>query len=153
MSIEKKKSSYETKEEAYPSETYFDDSRYSVEITGKDVVDIISNPEIMNSIKDITNNVCSTVLSWKEIERDMHLMDVKLESFLAEMDYNLSKYTLSVPVVEKQLNFVNEKISQILDHVLKMNAETENEINMKMRMLSMAEDYLDKLSAMMIKLL
>ena len=83
----------------------------------------------------------------------MHLMDVKLESFLAEMDYNLSKYTLSVPVVERQLNFVNDKISQILDHVLKMNAETENEINMKMRMLSMAEDYLDKLSTMMIKLL
>ena len=153
MSTENENSSYETNEEAYPSKMQFHDSKYSVEITGKDVVDVLSNPEIMNSITDITKNVCSAVVSWKEIERDMHLMDVKLESFLAKMDYNLSKYKLSVPVVEKQLNFVNDKISQILDHVLEMKAESEDEINMKMRMLSMAEDYLDKLSAMMIKLL
>ena len=152
MSTENENSSYKD-EEVYPSETQFDDSKYPEEITGNDVIGLLSNPEIMNSITDITKSVCSAAITWKEIERDMHLMDVKLESFLAEMDYNLSKYTLSVPVVERQLNFVNDKISQILDHVLKMNAESENEINMKMRMLSMAEDYLDKLSTMMIKLL
>ena len=153
MNTEKENSPYDPNEEAYPSEVQFDDSKFQEEITGKDVIGLLSNPEILNSITDITKNLCSTIVTWKEIERDMHLMDVKLESFLAEMDYNLSKYRVSAPIIEKQLNFVNDKISQILDHVLKMNAETESEINMKMRMLSMAEDYLDKLSAMMIKLL
>jgi len=69
------------------------------------------------------------------------------------MDFELDKYKTSIPVVEKQLDFVNQQISKILDHVLTMEAKTESEINMKMRMMESSENYLDKLSTMMMKLI
>ena len=56
MSTENENSSYKD-EEVYPSETQFDDSKYPKEITGNDVIGLLSNPEIMNSITDITKNL------------------------------------------------------------------------------------------------
>ena len=83
----------------------------------------------------------------------MHTMDVQFNAFIAKMDFELDKYKTSIPVVEKQLDFVNQQISKILDHVLAMDAKTESEINMKMRMMESSENYLDKLSTMMMKLI
>ena len=83
----------------------------------------------------------------------MHTMDIQFNAFIAKMDFELDKYKTSIPVVEKQLDFVNQQISKILDHVLTMEAKTESEINMKMRMMESSENYLDKLSTMMMKLI
>jgi hypothetical protein len=55
--------------------------------------------------------------------------------------------------VEKQLDFVNDQMGKMLDHVLAMDAKTEKEIDLKMRLLETTENYLDKLSGMMLKLL
>ena len=102
---------------------------------------------------DITTHVCDCVTSWKQMDLEMHRMDVELDAFIAKASYDLEKYKESIPVVEHQLNFVNEQISKILDHVLLMDAKTDVELKMKMRMLDSSENYLDKLSSMMMKLL
>ena len=107
----------------------------------------------LNTIRDITSSVCNAVTRWKQIDAQMHTMDIQFNAFIAKMDFELDKYKTSIPVVEKQLDFVNQQISKILDHVLMMDAKTESEINMKMRMMESSEKYLDKLSTMMMKLI
>lgn len=116
-------------------------------------LDKVNPNDIVARIESIAGNICDTVTSWKTMDMKMHEMDVQLKAFLGKMDFDLAKYRVSVPVVEKQLNFVNEQIAKILDAVLIMQADTESEMKMKMRMLDTSENYLDKLSSMMIKLL
>ena len=112
------------------------------------------DPErIAGHIESIAGNICDTVTSWKTMDMKMHEMNVQLQAFIGKMDYELAKYRVNAPVVEKQLNFVNEQIAKILDAVLVMKADTEVEMQMKMRMLDSSEEYLDKLSSMMMKLL
>lgn len=106
----------------------------------------------ISSIKEITSNVCSSITSWKQIDLEMHRMDIAFNSVMAKLDIDLEKYKTSIPVIEKQLDFVNVQIGKILDHVLTMEARTESEINMKMRLLESSEKYLDRLSSMMMKL-
>lgn len=106
----------------------------------------------LSTFKDITESVCASITSWKQIDLEMHRMDITFNSMIAKLDYDLDKYRASLPVVERQLDFVNQQIGRIMDHVLTMDATTESEMNMKMRLLDSAENYLDKLSSMMMKL-
>ena len=123
------------------------------EYSGEGALPTAGGGDPLDSIKEITSSVCNAVTTWKQIDAQMHTMDVQFNAFIAKMDLELDKYKTSIPVVEKQLDFVNQQISKILDHVLAMDAKTESEINMKMRMMESSENYLDKLSTMMMKLI
>ena len=109
--------------------------------------------QLGNNLSDITGKIMDSVNSWKEMDFQMHQMDIQFNLFLTKVDFELSKYNERVPVVEKQLDFVNSQMGKMLDHVLAMDAKTEKEIDLKMRLLETTENYLDKLSGMILKLL
>ena len=109
--------------------------------------------QLGNNLSDITGKIMDSLNSWKEMDFQMHQMDIQFNLFLTKVDFELSKYKERVPVVEKQLDFVNSQMGKMLDHVLAMDAKTEKEIDLKMRLLETTENYLDKLSGMMLKLL
>ncbi len=109
--------------------------------------------QLSSNLSDISGKIMDSVTSWKEMDLQMHQMDIQFGLFLTKVDYELSKYRERMPVVEKQLDFVNSQMSKMLDHVLVMDAKTEKEIDLKMRLLESTENYLDKLSGMMLKLL
>lgn len=109
--------------------------------------------QLGNNLSDITGKIMDSVNSWKEMDFQMHQMDIQFNLFLTKVDFELSKYKERVPVVEKQLDFVNSQMGKMLDHVLAMDAKTEKEIDLKMRLLETTENYLDKLSGMILKLL
>ena len=109
--------------------------------------------QLGNNLSDITGKIMDSLNSWKELDFQMHQMDIQFNLFLTKVDFELSKYKERVPVVEKQLDFVNDQMGKMLDHVLAMDAKTEKEIDLKMRLLETTENYLDKLSGMMLKLL
>lgn len=109
--------------------------------------------QLGNNLSDITGKIMDSLNSWKEMDFQMHQMDIQFNLFLTKVDFELSKYKERVPVVEKQLDFVNDQMCKMLDHVLAMDAKTEKEIDLKMRLLETTENYLDKLSGMMLKLL
>ena len=125
---------------------------------GKDALIQISDTSVNlaqlgNNLSDITGKIMDSVNSWKEMDFQMHQMDIQFNLFLTKVDFELSKYKERVPVVEKQLDFVNSQMGKMLDHVLAMDAKTEKEIDLKMRLLETTENYLDKLSGMILKLL
>jgi hypothetical protein len=108
---------------------------------------------LTDRIGDITTKLCDSVTTWKQMDYQMHQMDIQFNLFMAKVDYDLTKYTNRLPIVEKQLDFVNSQMEKILNHALAMGTETEIEIDLKMKLLDQSEKYLDKLSSMMMQLM
>lgn len=109
--------------------------------------------ECLQSIQVLTDNVCSGVTAWKEIDKEMLAMDLHFRAFEKEMDTNLEAYNSRLPIIEKQLDAVNMNLSKILDAVLMMDAQTESQIEMKMKMMDRIDIFLNTISTTMIKLL
>lgn len=109
--------------------------------------------ECLQSIQVLTANVCSSVTAWKEIDKEMLAMDLHFRAFEKEMDNNLEAYKSRLPIIENQLDAVNMNLGKILDAVLMMDAQTESQIEMKMRMMDRIDLFLNTISTTMIKLL
>lgn len=109
--------------------------------------------ECLQSIQVLTDNVCSSVTAWKEIDKEMLAMDLHFRAFEKEMDTNLEAYKSRLPIIEKQLDAVNMNLGKILDAVLMMDAQTESQIEMKMKMMDRIDIFLNTISTTMIKLL
>ena len=109
--------------------------------------------ECLQSIQVLTENVCSSITAWKEIDKEMLAMDLHFRAFEKEMDTNLEAYKSRLPIIEKQLDAVNMNLSKILDAVLMMDVQTESQIEMKMKMMDRIDLFLNTISTTMIKLL
>jgi len=107
----------------------------------------------VDSLEPIVNGVCASVTAWKEIDKEMLAMDLHFKAFAKEMDNNLEKYKSRIPVIEKQLEVVNVGLVKILDYVIAMDAKTEAEMNMKMKMMERVDLFLNTLSTTMMNLL
>ena len=109
--------------------------------------------ESLQTIQVLTENVCSSVTAWKEIDKEMLAMDLHFRAFEKEMDTNLEAYKSRLPIIEKQLDAVNMNLGKILDAVLMMDVQTESQIEMKMKMMDRIDLFLNTISTTMIKLL
>ena len=109
--------------------------------------------ECLQSIQVLTENVCSSITAWKEIDKEMLAMDLHFRAFEKEMDTNLEAYKSRLPIIEKQLDAVNMNLGKILDAVLMMDVQTESQIEMKMKMMDRIDLFLNTISTIMIKLL
>ncbi len=124
-----------------------------------DIIKIDPIPELttaaegLNHINSLADNILSTVSSWKQMERDMHQMDVQFNAYLAKLDSDLEQYKISAPIVSKQLDRVNDLMSRILDKVVDMDVKTELDMENKNRMMDSLDSYIDKMAEMMVKLL
>ena len=107
---------------------------------------------VLEQVKEISTHILNSVRTWKQIDLQMHTMDVQLNAFLAKLDFDLDKYKESLPVVRQNLEFVQSQISKILDKALAMEANTESEISLQNRLMDMTGSFLDRLTDMMIKL-
>lgn len=109
--------------------------------------------ECFYSINKLGEKITSTANSFVELQRDMHMMDVQFNAYVASLDAELERHKDNLPIVEKQLDKINQMMDKVLDKVLAMDANTENEINMKMKYMESLENFTDKIATMMIKLL
>lgn len=109
--------------------------------------------DCMANITDLTDRITSSVNTWVDLQRDIHLMDVQFNAYVATLDNNLEKYKISAPIVQAQLDNLNKMMDRILDKVLGMDAELEKEMDFKMKLMESLDSYTDKLATMMVKLL
>ncbi len=109
--------------------------------------------EGLNNINTLADSILTTVHSWKQMERDMHQMDVQFNAYLAKLDSELEQYKISAPIVSKQLDRVNDLMSRILDKVVDMEVKTKLDMQNKNRMMDSLDSYIDKMAEMMVKLL
>lgn len=119
----------------------------SAESSVKAMSDCISNTQLLAS------TISSTILSWKQIDSEMHKFDLEFKSLCKQMDVNLEMYKIRTPIVREQLNSVSRLMEKVLDKVLEMDAITDSEMTMKMRYIDMVDDYMNNLTKMITKLL
>ena len=117
------------------------------------IPELTSATEGLNNINSLADNILTTVSSWKQMERDMHRMDVQFNAYLAKLDSDLEQYKISAPIVSKQLDRVNDLMSRILDKVVDMDVKNELDMQNKNRMMDSLDSYIDKMAEMMVKLL
>lgn len=60
--------------------------------------------ECFNSINELSDKITSTVNSFVDLQRDMHMMDVQFNAYVASLDAELERHKGNLPVVEKQLD-------------------------------------------------
>lgn len=107
----------------------------------------------IDSCGSVVDRICAGVTAWKEIDKEMLAMDLHFTVFAKELDNNLDKYKSRIPVIEKQLDAVNSGLGKILDYVIAMDAKTEAEMEMKMRMMERIDLFLNTISTTMMNLL
>ena len=109
--------------------------------------------ERLNNINALADNILTTVNSWKQMQRDMHSMDVQFNAYLAKLDNDLQQYKISAPIVSKQLDRVSDLMGRILDKVVSMDVKTELDLQDKNRMRDSLDSYIDRMAEMMVQLL
>ena len=105
------------------------------------------------NLMKITEKLCSSVTTWKEIDMQMRNMDLQFNAYIAGLEAELTRYQMRLPMIEKQLDNLNGQMTKVLDCVIAMGTETDNEIQMKLRLLQTVEKYMDNMSAFAMKLL
>ena len=107
----------------------------------------------LNAVDNVSNLICDAVLDWKRIDQQMHQMDLEFQSFSVQVGANLEMYKTRVPVISRNLDTMTRCMEKVLDKVLEMDAETEAQLDIKMKYMDMVENYMNNLSVMMAKLL
>lgn len=114
---------------------------------------MMQTTECFNSLNELTGNLVSAANNYIDLQRDMHKMDVQFNAYVATLDAELERHKRNLPVVERQLNQINQMMDKVLDKVLSMDANTDIEMDMKMKYMETLQTFTDKIATMMIKLL
>ena len=114
---------------------------------------MVQTTECFNSLNELTGNLVSAANNYIDLQRDTHKMDVQFNAYVATLDAELERHKGNLPVVERQLNQINQMMDKVLDKVLSMDANTDKEMDMKMKYMETLQTFTDKIATMMIKLL
>lgn len=114
---------------------------------------IVTAQDVTENISNIANGLANAAVSYKQIEHDMAVMDMQFNSYLAGLEFQLEKYQVSAPIVREQLNNLDHKMERILDTVLELDTDDDKKLDFKLKLLDTLNNYSDKLSMMMVKLL
>lgn len=121
-------------------------------------LDKVSNN--LESLESTCNAVCNVVdglanvqKTWADLQRDIHLMDVQFEAYMGSLEANLERHRINVPLISRQLDMLQEKMSKVLDRIIEKDVQTDMDMQEKSRLMDSLDSYVDKLSTLMIKLL
>lgn len=121
-------------------------------------LDKVSNS--LESLENTCNAVCNIVdglanvqKTWADLQRDIHLMDVQFEAYMGSLEANLERHRINVPLISRQLDLLQEKMSRVLDRIIEKDVQTDMDMQEKSRLMDSLDSYVDKLSTLMIKLL
>ena len=121
-------------------------------------LDKVSNS--LESLENTCNAVCNIVdglanvqKTWADLQRDIHLMDVQFEAYMGSLEANLERHRINVPLISRQLDLLQEKMSRVLDRIIEKDVQTDMDMQEKSRLRDSLDSYVDKLSTLMIKLL
>lgn len=114
---------------------------------------IVTAEAVTANITNIAHGLADAAVSYKQIEHDIAVMDMQFGSYLAGLEFQLEKYQVSAPIVREQLNNLDHKMERILDTVLELDTDDDRKLDFKLKLLDTLNNYSDKLSMMMVKLL
>lgn len=108
--------------------------------------------ECFNSIDEIGDKIINCANSVMDLQREMHMMDLQFNAYVAKLDSDLEKHKVDLPTLEKQLDKINDRMDRILDKVLEMETNTEKEIDEKNKMMEMLMRNNETITSLIMKL-
>lgn len=126
-------------------------SGYGNQMTAEDCLALVDT--CANAVNDIAGLLSSAAVNWKQIDCEMHRMDLQFQAYSVQMETNLEMYKTRAPIISQKLESMTRCMEKVLDKVLEMDADTSEQLDLKMRYIDMVENYMNNLSSMMVKLL
>lgn len=106
-----------------------------------------------NAVCNVADGLANVQKTWADLQRDIHLMDVQFEAYMGSLEANLERHRINVPLISRQLDMLQEKMSKVLDRIIEKDVQTDMDMQEKSRLMDSLDSYVDKLSTLMIKLL
>ena len=116
-----------------------------------DTLDTLENS--CNAVCKVADSLSNIQATWADLQRDIHLMDVQFEAYMGSLEANLERHRINVPLISRQLDMLQEKMSRVLDRIIERDVQTDMDMQEKSRLMDSLDSYVDKLSTLMIKLL
>lgn len=105
------------------------------------------------AVCNVADSVANIGNTWADLQRDIHLMDVQFNAYVSSLEANLERHRVNVPVISKQLDMLQDKMSKVLDKVIEKDVKTDMDMQEKSRLMDSLDSFVDKISTLMIKLL
>ena len=106
-----------------------------------------------NAVCNVVDQLANVQNTWADLQRDIHLMDVQFEAYMGSLEANLERHRINVPLISRQLDLLQDKMSRVLDRIIEKDVQTDMDMQEKSRLMDSLDSYVDKLSTLMIKLL
>ena len=116
-----------------------------------DTLDTLENS--CNAVCKVADSLSNIQATWADLQRDIHLMDVQFEAYMGSLEANLERHRINVPLISRQLDMLQDKMSRVLDRIIEKDVQTDMDMQEKSRLMDSLDSYVDKLSTLMIKLL
>ena len=114
---------------------------------------LVSLENTCNAVCNIADSLSNVHNTWADLQRDIHLMDVQFEAYMGSLEANLERHRINVPLISRQLDLLQDKMSRVLDRIIEKDVQTDMGMQEKSRLMDSLDSYVDKLSTLMIKLL
>ena len=114
---------------------------------------LVSLENSCNAVCKVADSLSNIQATWADLQRDIHLMDVRFEAYMGTLEANLERHRINVPLISRQLDMLQDKMSRVLDRIIEKDVQTDMDMQEKSRLMDSLDSYVDKLSTLMIKLL
>lgn len=114
---------------------------------------LVSLENSCNAVCKVADSLSNIQATWADLQRDIHLMDVQFEAYMGTLEANLERHRINVPLISRQLDMLQDKMSRVLDRIIEKDVQTDMDMQEKSRLMDSLDSYVDKLSTLMIKLL
>lgn len=105
----------------------------------------------ISTVNSFTDKVHNIATLWADIEIEIHKLDLQFDGYIAKLHSDLEMYKAKMPILQKTFEDLSDKIDKILDRALDMEANTEIELKVKLKLLETLDKQTNQLTALIIK--
>lgn len=108
-----------------------------------------------NVVNNVTNSFSSIIDSCNKTSLAIKRLDTKLELYLAKVDADVEKFTVQLPMIERLLNRISDRIDKTADLILERNrgSLTKEELQQQAITLEVFKKESDSFNDLILKLM
>ena len=108
-----------------------------------------------NVVNNVTNSFSSIIDSCNKTSLAIKRLDTKLELYLAKVDADVEKFTVQLPMIERLLNRISDRIDKTADLILERNrgSLTKEELQQQSITLEVFKKESDSFNDLILKLM
>ena len=143
----------ENSQSSVPAQTNNSSSDLDINKFGENAAQQIDTS--LSVFNNVTSSIKECYLASKNVELEIAKMDHQLDAFIADSNNKLDRFKTAMPVLEKQLNKVSDRIDKITDQMLEnvMSLDNPESIKKHEMMIDMLNKSSDSFNNLLVKLI